>query len=255
MLVGVVVKNKDNEYFIYIKSGKYEGYVLSKDISNTNLEEKLDFETYAIVLNEVDYFKEPNNESEPLGKIDKNSIIEVIDYSKDNKYIKFMHNNEEVFIKTSILKIIPNVDFAYEYEKGVYKKPDLSYTNREEFNESLIEFVTQFISNKYVWGGTSLINGADCSGFVQSVYKEYGYNLSRVVATQYYDVKHISENELQPGDLVFYANGGSLSHIAIYIGNGEIIHASNHNPYPKGGIKISNYNYQTPIGYGRVVDF
>ena len=247
--------NKDNEYFIYIKSGDYEGYVLSKDISNTNLEDKLNFKTYAIVLDETSFYEEPNNKLNPLGTIEKNSIIEIKNYSKDNKYVKITYENNDVYIKTSVLKVIPCVDYAYAYEKGIYKKPNLDYSNREEFNENLIEFVTQFISNKYVWGGTSLINGTDCSGFTQSVYREFGYDINRVASDQYRNGVRISENELLPGDLVFYGKNGSISHVAMYIGNGEIIHASNSNPYPLGGIKISAYNYQTPIGYVRIVNF
>ena len=95
-----------------------------------------------------------------------------------------------------------------------------------EVRQSLIEFASQFIGNPYVWGGTSLTDGADCSGFVQSIYKEYGYELPRVAADQAYSGLQIAVEDAQPGDLVFYADeSGDIYHVVIYAGNGETIEA------------------------------
>ena len=95
-----------------------------------------------------------------------------------------------------------------------------------EVRQSLIEFASQFIGNPYVWGGTSLTDGADCSGFVQSIYKEYGYELPRVAADQAYSGTQIAVEDAQPGDLVFYADeSGDVYHVVIYAGNGETIEA------------------------------
>lgn len=105
--------------------------------------------------------------------------------------------------------------------------------------QAVADYAVQFVGNPYVYGGTSLTNGADCSGFVQSVYKKFGYSLSRTAASQAGDGKKVSLDELQPGDLLFYHGYG---HVAIYIGGGEVVHASN----KATGIKISNYNY-SPI--------
>lgn len=247
---------KDSEYFIFVKSGEFEGYILSKDITMKNLEENFKYQTYAIVLSEAECYKEPNNTSEIIDLIKEDSIVEVLSYSDDNKYIKCIYNNEEVYIKTSLLNIKPFVDYAYEYEKSSeYKKANLDYKNREEFEQNIKEFALQFIGNKYVWGGTSLTNGADCSGFVQAIYRNFGYNIDRCAASQIDDGTSISEENLLPGDLVFYNDGSGISHVAMYIGDGQIIHASNRKAYPLGGIKISNYDYQTPCGYTRIVDF
>lgn len=95
-----------------------------------------------------------------------------------------------------------------------------------EVRQSLIEFASQFIGNPYVWGSTSLTDGADCSGFVQSIYKEYGYELPRVAADQAYSGTQIAVEDAQPGDLVFYADeSGDVYHVVIYAGNGETIEA------------------------------
>lgn len=101
---------------------------------------------------------------------------------------------------------------------------------------SIASFACQFVGNPYVYGGTSLTNGADCSGFVQSVYKNFGYSLPRTAASQAGAGVQVSLNDLQPGDLLFYHGFG---HVAIYIGNGQVVHASNR----QTGIKISQYNY------------
>lgn len=114
----------------------------------------------------------------------------------------------------------------------------------------LVEYAKQFLGNPYVWGGTSLTKGADCSGFVLSIYKKYGITLSHSSRAQANEGTQISVSELLPGDLIFYANSsGTINHVAIYIGGGQVIHASN----AKTGIKISKYNYRTPKKCVRVL--
>lgn len=105
--------------------------------------------------------------------------------------------------------------------------------------QDIANYAVQFVGNPYVYGGTSLTNGADCSGFVQSVYKQFGYSLSRTSYSQPNDGTAVSVSEIQPGDLLFYRDFG---HVGIYIGGGQIVHASN----KATGIKISNYDY-SPI--------
>ena len=120
--------------------------------------------------------------------------------------------------------------------------------SEEELRQQIVEFALQFEGNPYVYGGTSLTNGADCSGFVMSVFAQFGYSLPRVAADQYYQSTKKSMADLEPGDLVFY--GGGISHVALYIGNGQIIHAST----SASGIKISNYDYETPVGVGTYIE-
>lgn len=115
--------------------------------------------------------------------------------------------------------------------------------------KSLVNFALQFEGNLYVYGGTSLTNGADCSGFVMSVFKEFGYDLPRVAAAQYEASQKKDISQLETGDLVFYGAGG-INHVALYIGNGKIVHAST----AATGIKVSDYNYETPVGIGTYVE-
>src|SRR5699024_1222660 len=96
--------------------------------------------------------------------------------------------------------------------------------------------------NPYVWGGTSLTNGTDCSGFTQSVYRNFGISIPRVSRDQANGGRTVSLSNVLPGDLIFYTSGGSINHVALYIGGGQVVHASN----PRTGIKISNYTYRQP---------
>ena len=105
--------------------------------------------------------------------------------------------------------------------------------------ESLISYAKQFIGNKYVWGGTSLTNGTDCSGFTLRVFQKFGYSLPRTSAEQAGCGSSVKLSELKPGDLVFYKRGGRVHHVAIYIGGGQIVHAAG----AKWGIITSNMNY------------
>lgn len=109
---------------------------------------------------------------------------------------------------------------------------------------SVVNYATQFVGNPYVWGGTSLTNGADCSGFVQSVYANFGVSLPRTSYEQQNAGTEVSYADAQPGDLICY--GG---HVAIYMGNGQIVHASN----SQDGIKISNdATYRTIVPVRRL---
>ncbi|WP_036607318.1 C40 family peptidase [Oribacterium sp. P6A1] len=113
--------------------------------------------------------------------------------------------------------------------------------------QALINYAKQFLGNPYVYGGTSLTEGADCSGFVQQIFKYFGITTGRSSRDQIENAQAISFEELQPGDLVFYASGDYVNHVAIYAGNGVIIHAAS----SKTGICTGRYDYREPYAYGR----
>ena len=108
---------------------------------------------------------------------------------------------------------------------------------------SVVSYALQFVGNRYVWGGTSLEKGVDCSGFTMRILGKYGISLPHSSKAQPSYGTKISASEAQPGDLFFYGSGRSISHVAIYIGNGQIVHASN----KRDGIKVSNAFYRSPI--------
>ena len=117
----------------------------------------------------------------------------------------------------------------------------------------IASYAQQFIGNPYRYGGNSLTSGIDCSGFTQQIMAKFGYSISRTSSSQAGDGRAVSTSNLRAGDLVFYGDGGSINHVALYIGGGQVVHASNSAPYPRGGIKISNVNYRTPICARRII--
>ena len=136
-----------------------------------------------------------------------------------------------------------NTVSADDYENEQSSSSDSSSYSGS--GSSVVDYATQFVGNPYVWGGTSLTNGADCSGFVQSVYANFGISLPRTSYEQQYAGTEVSYADAQPGDLICY--GG---HVAIYMGNGRIVHASN----SVDGIKISdNAAYRTIVSVRRLV--
>lgn len=120
---------------------------------------------------------------------------------------------------------------------------------RLEKRRGIVDFALQFVGNPYVYGGTSLTNGADCSGFVMSVFAEFGYELPRVAAAQCSASEKKSVADIEAGDLVFYGEG-CIDHVALYIGDGKIVHAST----AATGIKVSDYDYRAPAAVGSFVE-
>lgn len=115
--------------------------------------------------------------------------------------------------------------------------------------KQIAQYALQFVGNPYVSGGTSLTNGADCSGFTYRVYSDFGYSISRTSYQQRSNGTGVSYSEAQPGDIICYEG-----HVGLYIGDGLIVHASNSNPYPSGGIKVSQAQYRTILGVRRIVN-
>lgn len=157
-------------------------------------------------------------------------------------------DNEKAFVSRDFVKVTFNLDRAVSINKSGLTSKTSSGSSDSPNLTNMVNYAMQFLGNPYVWGGTSLTNGADCSGFVMRIYEHFGYSLPRTSSAQAGATKTVSSGDVRPGDLFFYGSGG-VSHVAMYIGNGQIIHASN----PRTGIKISSAYYRTPIKIGRVI--
>ena len=118
-----------------------------------------------------------------------------------------------------------------------------SSASDSSLGQQIADYAVQFVGNPYVYGGTSLTNGTDCSGFTMSVMANFGIGLARTAADQAYGGTSVAISDIQPGDLLFYSDGSGISHVALYIGGGQIVHAATESQ----GIIISNYNYDTPV--------
>lgn len=234
----------DENGWAHIKSGKVEGYCsteflyLGEDAVARGREVA---SMIAIVNTQTLKVREqPNTDSIVITLIPEEEQLEVVEIM-ENGWIKFLLDDEEAYVSGEY------VDVEERLEKAV-TLTELKYGQGvSDVRVDLVQYAKQFVGNPYVWGGTSLTNGADCSGFTLSIYKKYGVSLPHHAASQAQLGTKVEYSSAQPGDLVFYAKNGRINHVAIYIGNGQVIHASS----PKTGIKISSWNYRTPAGIRR----
>ena len=178
-----------------------------------------------------------------LAQLPKNGYCEVERWEGDWCYIisdeisgyVFRDYLKTGFTKEEYLMATNQKEIKYAYSLQQKEKIVASATIRGKRQE-VVDFALQFVGNPYVWGGTSLTNGADCSGFVQSIYKRFGISLPRVAADQANVGTRISVEEALPGDLIFYAENGYIYHVVMYIGDGKVVHASS----SASGIKVSD---------------
>ena len=184
----------------------------------------------------------------------------IINNNEENNAENADDNNDEDNTEAAGTAESENTDTSSDYEYDEYGNVIDNNTSADSNSSSdtstntstgsgsgssVVDYATQFVGNPYVWGGTSLTNGADCSGFVQSVYSKFGVSLPRTSYEQQNAGREVSYSDAQPGDLICY--GG---HVAIYMGNGKIVHASN----SRDGIKVSdNAAYRTILSVRRLV--
>lgn len=154
-----------------------------------------------------------------------------------------------------VAKDYVDIDFDMEEAVAIEKKEEVKVTFKDDGNTSdkrkkLIKFACQYVGNPYVYGGTSLTEGTDCSGFAMRVYEHFGYKIGRSTYDQINDGKSVSVSNVKPGDLLFYGDADAPGHVAIYIGNGQIVHASTSTT----GIIISNADYREPCAARRIIN-
>lgn len=226
----------------HITSGEVEGYV-SMDFLYTGADARMRalelIRTVAVV--NADALKVRDNASldgAVLTQVPKGEELEVVEVL--DGWVTVSIDGEDAFVSADYVTVEEKLDTAITMSELLYGQ------GVSDLRVDIVEYAKQFVGNPYVWGGTSLTKGADCSGFVLAVYKHFGITLSHHSGSQANEGTKITASELQPGDLIFYANSsGTINHVAMYIGGGQVIHASS----PKTGIKISKYNYRTPVKY------
>lgn len=251
-LVGKMPKNSACEVletvdgWAHIQSGEVEGYV-SMDYLLTGAEAFLKARelVHTVAISNGDGLNvrdDASLDSAVLTQVPKGEELEYVETVGD--WVKVLIDDQEAYISAEYVTVEEKLDTAITMTQLLYGQ------GVSDVRVEIVEYAKQFLGNPYVWGGTSLTKGADCSGFTMSIYKKFGVKLSHHAASQAKEGVKISASDLQPGDLVFYANSsGSINHVAMYIGGGQVIHASS----PKQGIRINKYNYRTPVKYVRVL--
>lgn len=229
----------------YITSGDVNGYV-SLDYLLSGVDAKLKarelVKTVAVVATDaLKIREEPNTECGVLMTVPEGEELEVVEQLGD--WVKIVLDDGEYYVAAQYVSVIDKLSTAITMTELLYGQ------GVTDLRVDLCQYAKQFLGNPYVWGGVSLTKGADCSGFILSVYKNFGYTLSHSSRAQANEGTQIKMSEAQPGDLIFYSKGGTINHVALYIGNGQVIHASS----PSTGIRISSYDYRTPTKVVKVL--
>lgn len=174
------------------------------------------------------------NALKDVKKHKKNEIVEIYEINQEEKI-----NIDNGFVK--FYETDPNRVEILEYIKE-QERLEKERQLKLEMKNNLVNFSLQFVGNPYVMGGNSLTNGTDCSGFVQLVYSNFGIYLPRTTYEQALSGITVSIEEIEKGDIISYGYDGNVTHSALYIGDGRIVHAST----PELGIRIDNM-YMMPI--------
>ncbi len=242
-IVGIMPENgacnvldASNEWY-HIQSGDVDGYVLGSYIMTGDAAvakaNEVAAEMGTITCDTLMLRKEPNTTSGVVAKMPHGEKIEILE--KLDGWVKASVDGAEGYCNAEYISIAVEVPHAMTMDQ---------YSQSGSTGGSAIaSYATQFVGNPYVWGGTSLTKGADCSGFTLSIYAKYGVSLPHSAAAQANMGTKVKASEAQPGDLFFYSSGKGIDHVGMYIGNGQIVHASS----KKTGIKISNAFYRNPV--------
>ena len=228
-LARLIVARTENEAFTY---------------THTTVQDVMASRVYAIAAKDLEIREQRKDGARTTGTLAKGGLCYIL-ADGDKDWIFVESGNARGFVKRTELTLGAKADSIVS-EKGeknltladVKVKPEenkacyYTFTSVQEASqeaktrESMVNFALQFLGNPYVWGGTSLTNGCDCSGFVQSIYAYYGYSLPRVADAQSGYGMQIPISSAQPGDLIFYAKNGYVYHVSMYIGNGQVVHAA-----------------------------
>lgn len=222
-----------------VTSGKVTGYV-SKQYLVTGAEAEAiaeqEIKTVATVNTEtLNVRAEKSTESAVLSQVGNSEAFTV--NSVADGWVEINVDDSVGYISQDYVTVAQALPTAKTIEQVKYGD------GVSDVRASVVSYALQFVGNRYVWGGTSLEKGIDCSGFTMRILGKYGISLPHSSKAQPSCGTKISSSDAKPGDLFFYGSGRSISHVAIYIGNGQIVHASN----KRDGIKVSNAFYRSPI--------
>lgn len=237
------VFNKEEKNLVSYNETKFNPTLLNNyDIFNPNI--KLTYEEIQkFIKNDK---KKEKTENENKLESEKAKV-------KEEKKTKVVKSTKKVSTSTSNKKTETSKKVQQSTNVVIAEKPvqktEAAPANTNVANE-LVQYAKQFVGNPYRYGGTDLYNGTDCSGFTMKIYEHFGYNLPHASKSQVSYGRSVSLDSLQLGDLIFYGYNGSVSHVAIYIGNGQIVHAATSD----SGIKISNYKIMPIITAKRILN-
>lgn len=271
----------DEGDWFQIVSGNVEGYIKAEfflygDAAAEVIDQYVT--RYAnVIADRLNVREQPSTESKRIGYIDNGERVQLLENQGEWLRVQYTDGKEgyvsaeyvtisEEFVYGKTLeeeakeqeerRILEERENVTEQEVAedvtiVVTEPVGTYSSNAELRSAIVNYAMQFLGNRYVHGGSSLVTGTDCSGFTSLIYKEFGYSLSRTPSGQLSsNGRSIDYSQIQPGDIICYGKGGKCTHVALYMGNGQIIHSAN----SRKGVVIYQADYDTIIGIKNVID-
>ncbi len=252
---GANILGEENGWY-KIQSGKVTGYVRADFIASGTEAEQLAVnhaQVMAIVNTDaLNVRSEPSTDSQAWTQITRDQRYSVINQLDGWVQLDLDSGDDEDTEQGSYVSTRDNnVSVTYALQEAVEYYPALDAANKAAaFRSQIVNFACQYVGGRYVWGGNSLTNGVDCSGFTQQVLKHFGISVPRVSRDQARTGTAVSSQNMKPGDLIFYANRrGTINHVGMYIGNGQVVNAASR----RSGIRIYRWNYRTPVAIRNVI--
>lgn len=272
----------ENDEWFQITSGNVDGYIKAEFfIYGEAAAEVMDeyVTKYAEVkADRLNVRKEATTDSARIGYLNNGEKVKLIEDLGDWKKVQYSEGKEG-YVSAEYVQILEEYTYAKTLEEEQaeiearraleqrqkvsenlvpestenVQAPNTNYTTNSELRAAIVAYALQYVGDAYVSGGTSLATGTDCSGFTCFVYADFGYSISRTPEGQYTGAgRGIDYSEIQPGDIICYSsNGGkSCTHVAMYIGDGQVVHAAN----SRKGVITSTAEYEPIIGVRNVID-
>jgi len=257
-----IVESIDENGWAKIKSGEVEGYafaeylIMGDEAVAKAMESAVLYATVNSKVSALNVRTSPSTDAEIITKVKAGERLvvtkEVVVNKEDETsqvWVEVRVDDDEnadavAYVSADYVTVSYELNWASKYTPY---GPDVS-----ELRVNICDYAKKWIGTKYVWGGNSLTKGIDCSGFVQQVYKHFGYTTPRVSRDMAKKYKKISIDELKPGDLIFYGRVKDkyINHVGIYIGNGQVIHSSTNYK----GIAISSMYFYSILKCGRIIN-
>ena len=243
-----------------IKSGSVTGYVSKEFIltgydANVKAQEKMT-EVLVVTCDKLNVREEPSTDCSISTKVSVGEHLDIVEKEKDGWY-KASINGLTGYVSADYVEVVYSLPTAVEVVEvqvsGSSSSSRPTYSNLDpnvsQTAKDLINTGMQYLGNPYRYGGNSLTKGIDCSGFVKQIFAKYGYSLPRTSGGYTSVGTRVPLDQIKPGDILIYKYGSRIGHVAIYIGNGQILHAANE----RDGICISNAYFIYPYMAVRVI--
>ncbi|MCM1213024.1 MAG: C40 family peptidase [Lachnospiraceae bacterium] len=274
------VEGEDGQWF-RIVSGNVEGYIKSEfflygDAAAEVIDQYVT--RYAVVLaDRLNVRENPDIGAKRIGFIDNGERVKLLETGSEWLKVQYTESKSG-YVAAEYVTIVEEFVYAKTLEEEAAElaarraleerqhvsesqaaentaitaaPPSGEYADTGELRSGIIEYAKQFLGNRYVHGGQSLESGTDCSGFTSLIYAQFGYSVSRTPSGQLAnDGRSIAYSEARPGDIICYGSGGKCTHVALYMGDGQIIHSAN----SRKGVVIYQADYDTIIGVKSIID-